>query len=101
MPTRMNLAKIMDRAVKQHSAGNLREAEKLYRQILKVQPHQPDALHLLGVIAFQVGQYKQAVQNIRSALKERPRLFRGVLQPGTRLADGGEPGEARLVFGKP
>jgi len=40
-----------------HKAGQLAQAETLYRQILQQQPNHPDALHLLGVIAYQAGRH--------------------------------------------
>jgi len=38
-------------AMAQHQAGNLVVAESLYKQVLQSAPNQPDALHLLGLIA--------------------------------------------------
>jgi tetratricopeptide (TPR) repeat protein len=38
-----------------HQAGQLSEAEMGYRRILETHPDHPDSLHLLGVIAFQMG----------------------------------------------
>ncbi len=43
-------------------------AEQIYRQILAVEPNQPDALHLLGVIAFQAGKHEVAVEYIERAI---------------------------------
>ncbi len=59
-------------AVEHHLAGRLAEAEKIYRRILEVYPEQPDALHLLGVLAFQVGQAAPALDLIRRALQAKP-----------------------------
>jgi Tfp pilus assembly protein PilF len=39
-------------------SGRLHEAEAGYREILEREPRHPDALHLLGVIAQQQGQYQ-------------------------------------------
>lgn len=55
-----------------HQAGRLLEAEGCYRQILQLEPQHPDALHLLGVIAQQVGQYELAIQLIRAAMEHNP-----------------------------
>ncbi len=58
----------LDDAVKLHQSGRLVEAESLYRRILLHQPNNPDALHLLGVIAYQRKQYEEAVDLISRAL---------------------------------
>ena len=47
-----NISNPLDLAVKHHAAGRLSEAENLYQQILRAEPHQPVVLHLLDVIAF-------------------------------------------------
>ncbi|MSO89584.1 MAG: tetratricopeptide repeat protein [Rhodospirillaceae bacterium] len=51
-----------------HRAGWLHEAQTLYRQVLDKEPAQPDALHLLGLIAHQIGQHGLAVQLIGQAI---------------------------------
>jgi tetratricopeptide (TPR) repeat protein len=43
-------------------------AEELYRQILEEHPEHPDALHLLGVLAYQIGDYEVAEELIRHAI---------------------------------
>jgi tetratricopeptide (TPR) repeat protein len=43
-------------------------AEELYRQILEKHPDHPDALHLLGVLAYQIGDYDVAEELIRHAI---------------------------------
>jgi tetratricopeptide (TPR) repeat protein len=55
-----------------HQAGQLDQAELLYRRILDDDPGQPDALHLLGVVAHQRGRHDQAVALIGRALAIRP-----------------------------
>ena len=51
----MTIPQALQLAVQHHQAGRLAEAELLYRQILAAQPNHADALHLLGVMAQQVG----------------------------------------------
>ena len=55
-------------AIRHHEAGRLGEAERLYRSILVDAPHHPDALHLLGVLLTQRGEYEGAATHIQAAL---------------------------------
>jgi len=59
-------------AMQHHSAGRLFEAEGIYQQILQADPNQPDALHLLGLIAYQFGKNDTAADLIDQALATRP-----------------------------
>jgi Tfp pilus assembly protein PilF len=47
-------------AVAFHQRGKLTEAERLYRDILKVAPGHFDALHLLGILKHQQNQNSEA-----------------------------------------
>ena len=55
-------------AIRHHEAGRLGEAEGLYRSILVDAPHHPDALHLLGVLLTQRGEYESAAAHVQAAL---------------------------------
>ncbi len=55
-------------ALQHHQAGRLTEAERIYRQILAIDAHQPDSLHLLGMIAYEGGAHEAAVDMIRQAI---------------------------------
>ncbi len=55
-----------------HQNGRLQDAEAIYRQILKFQPRHFDSLHLLGVIAYQTGNYRSAVDLIGQAIEIYP-----------------------------
>lgn len=59
-------------ALQHHRAGNLSEAERLYRTILAQNPHHPDALHLLGVLALQADRPAIAVPLICKAIAIQP-----------------------------
>jgi Flp pilus assembly protein TadD len=59
-------------AVEHHSALRFDEAELICRQILTKEPNQPDALHLLGVIALQSKRLDEAMELIQRALAIRP-----------------------------
>jgi tetratricopeptide (TPR) repeat protein len=68
----MNSGQTLGLAVKHHQAGNLGEAETLYRRVLHTQPRNPDALHMLGVMAHQIGRNDLAVAYIQQAIGLHP-----------------------------
>jgi Flp pilus assembly protein TadD len=66
------LEQALDTAIRHHQAGNLPQAEQLYRQILQLDPYHVDALHLLGVLSHQVGRHDLAVGYIAQAIARNP-----------------------------
>jgi predicted O-linked N-acetylglucosamine transferase (SPINDLY family) len=60
------------RAVSQIGAGRLTEAEALFRDVLRDEPSNADALHFLGVVLGQRGETAAAIDNIRRAIALRP-----------------------------
>ena len=63
-----SVAQLFNIALQHHQAGNLQQAESLYRQILQLDPIHVEALHLFGVIGIQVGRNDLAVAYIQQAL---------------------------------
>lgn len=68
----LDVAATLRTASEQHRAGQLDIAETLYRRVLALVPEEPNALHLLGVIAYQQGDARQAVALIGRALRLVP-----------------------------
>ena len=62
----------LQKAIKLQEDGHLSLAEGIYQKILEIQPEQHDALHLLGVIAFQDDRNDQAVELILRAIAVKP-----------------------------
>jgi len=58
----------IDAALEHHRAGRFAEAESAYRELLASDPNHIDALHFLGVIAYQSGKYELAAESISRAL---------------------------------
>ena len=56
-----------DLALQNHRAGNLHQAELLYRQVLQSEPQNVNALHLIGLIAHQIGRSDLAVDYIQKS----------------------------------
>jgi tetratricopeptide (TPR) repeat protein len=71
-------------AVQLHQSGRLDQAKQLYQQILSQDPQQPDALHLLGLVALQQGSAPQGIELINRAIARRP----GVAAYHVNLAEG-------------
>jgi tetratricopeptide (TPR) repeat protein len=61
-------AEALEIAVRHHQGGRLQAAERIYRQILAAEPNHADAIHLLGVIASQVGKHEFAVEYLQRAI---------------------------------
>ncbi|MDR3450904.1 MAG: tetratricopeptide repeat protein [Alphaproteobacteria bacterium] len=56
--------------------GDVVSAIALYRDIIGADPHQADALHGMGLAAYQAGKPENALLLIEGALKERPDFAR-------------------------
>ncbi|MBF0587522.1 MAG: tetratricopeptide repeat protein [Magnetococcales bacterium] len=68
----MSLADALQSGISHHQAGDLQQAESIYRQILAADPNQADALNLLGLIALQVEAFDQAIPLIERAIELQP-----------------------------
>jgi hypothetical protein len=55
-------------ALHNHQMGRFVEAERIYLRVLAIDPHHSDALHLLGMIAYQTERHETAVELIRKAI---------------------------------
>ena len=55
-----------------HQAGRLEHAKAIYHQILEIEPENPDALHLLGVISHQNYNYNNGIKLITRAIEIDP-----------------------------
>jgi len=72
--TEQQLDELLAAAVGHHCAGHLDQAEQLYRQVVTEHPRHASALHLLGVIAHQRGQQKDAFDMISQAIALNPEV---------------------------
>jgi len=62
-------ARSLSAGLQWHQAGELKQAEAAYRQVLERQPDNDEALHLLGVLMHQTGRDELAQQLIQAAIK--------------------------------
>ncbi len=59
-------------ALNYHQAGNFEAAEKVYLQILEMNPDDANALHLYGILSGQLGKYDEAYALISRGLELDP-----------------------------
>jgi tetratricopeptide (TPR) repeat protein len=87
-------------AIEHHKAGRLAEAARLYEDILEVEPHHVDALHMRGLIAWQHGKPERAVELIGQALTLSPDFAEAHCNLGNALQAQGRLEEAEAAFRK-
>jgi len=59
---------LWQRALDHHQSGHLEQAAQAYREFLRLRPNHPEALYLLGVVAYQTENYSAAVEFFHQAL---------------------------------
>jgi CelD/BcsL family acetyltransferase involved in cellulose biosynthesis len=79
-------------------AGRIAQAERGYRQIIEVEPHNADALYGLAKIVAKRGEDAQAIGLFRTLLAARPDLPRAWFRLGRLLAGGGAFAEAAGAY---
>jgi predicted O-linked N-acetylglucosamine transferase (SPINDLY family) len=62
----------LKRALEFHKEGKLFKAKEIYQSILDREPQHPDALHLLGMLVAQQGEYEDAIKFVRKAIAQFP-----------------------------
>jgi len=64
---------LLEQGLLHHREGRLGEAEQAYRELLAADAQNVDAMHFIGVIAFQRGEYDRAKEWITRALQRNDR----------------------------
>jgi predicted O-linked N-acetylglucosamine transferase (SPINDLY family) len=81
-----------------HRMGRLGLAESHYARVVKLDPTQADAWHLLGVVAFQNGHPAKAIRQYRRALELRSEFAQAWNNLGIALKANGMAGDAAAAF---
>src|SRR5258705_8974798 len=71
-PQASKLDAALQEAVRQHQAGRVSEAEKLYRRILRERPSHPGANNALGIALKDQGKLDEAAAVFRRAASTAP-----------------------------
>lgn len=73
MPSEMTFRErarsLMNAALALQQRGVLHEAERLYREVLVIDPEALDAIHMLGAICYRTGRIKEAYELVRGVLE--------------------------------
>jgi tetratricopeptide (TPR) repeat protein/SAM-dependent methyltransferase len=100
LPGGTSISDAMKSGLAHHHAGRLGPAETLYLQVLQVSPTHPDALHLLGMIAYQRGRSDIAVELLNDAIRAKPTDAEFCHDLGIVLAAQGKLEDALACFRK-
>jgi len=96
----MDIKKQTKSALEYLQAGNVRQAEHIFRDILKVRPDNVSALHFIGVICFQRKEYDSAIAYIKKALQFGPDYADAYNNLGSVLQETGRLDEAITCYQK-
>ena len=99
-PNQVDVESDLQRAIGFHQTGKLQQAELICQQILQIHPQHFTALHLLGVIAYQVENFEIAVDLIQQAVKVDPNQSSCFFSLGLTLKKQGRLGEAINAYYK-
>ena len=79
-----------DLAIKNHQKNNLEEAQDLYNQILKIDPHQAGVRNNLGGIFKQLGEFQKAKECFKKTIEINPNYFLAHSNLGSIFQELGE-----------
>lgn len=96
--TTPDIRELFAKASSLHQAGRLAEAELLYRQILEIDIRHADTLHLLGVLAHQVGRHDAAVTLMTQAIAQNGKVPSFHNNLGNALAEVGRLDDAAACY---
>jgi tetratricopeptide (TPR) repeat protein len=96
----MKLSRDFQQAVLWHKQGELKRAEQLYRNILKMQANHFEASYLLGLLLHGLGRNEDALRHIGRALKINPKHVAALMSLGLVHAALSRFGEALTCYEK-
>ena len=91
---------LLAKAINAHQAGQLHNAQALYRAALKKVPKHPVALHFFGISQIQEGQTDNGIKFVREALKHNPDYIEAHYNLACALQALGQLGEAAEHYGR-
>ncbi|MBL97822.1 MAG: hypothetical protein CMF52_08400 [Legionellales bacterium] len=70
----LTIEQTLQQAIAAHNAGDLKRAERVYREVLQKQPKHPDANHNLGLLAIASDQIEASLPLFETALHANPNI---------------------------
>jgi tetratricopeptide (TPR) repeat protein len=64
-----DIVETLQAGLEHHRAGRLPQAELAYRRVLEMHPRNAQAMHLLGLVAFQADKHQLAAEYVEGAIK--------------------------------
>lgn len=80
------LEQLLDHAIGHHQNGQLIAAERYYRHILNSKSNHATARHLFGLLRFQQGRHREALDLIAAALRAKPDYPEALYNKGNILS---------------
>lgn len=68
----MDVQGTLNKGIQAHTGKDFALAEQCYKQVLKIVPDHPDAIHFLGVLAQNTGHFDVARAYIQKAIELLP-----------------------------
>jgi protein O-GlcNAc transferase len=96
----MDIRKAVKSAIDDLQAGDVKQAELLFKEILRIQPNNISALHFIGVICYQRKDYDSAIKYIKRALQLGPDYVDAYNNLGSVLQEMGRLDEAVVCYKK-
>ncbi|MFC3676968.1 tetratricopeptide repeat protein [Ferrovibrio xuzhouensis] len=93
-----SMKSLLQDGVRRHQAGDLAAAQRCYEAVLAQQPDQPDALHLLGLLADHHGDHLRAIDLIGRAIAQVPDQAEWHGNLATALLAAGRPADAEVSY---
>jgi len=81
-------------AIRNHQSGNLQQAQKIYKEILSINPNHAETLNAQAILACQQGQHAAAVILFQKAIHENPTKDAYHYNLGNALKDLGRSDDA-------
>lgn len=96
--TMINNDNLLNKALKFHQSGNLRESENLYRKILENDPEHVDTNFLLGTLSLQQGNRDEAATLLKKTIALKPDHVGACNNLGATLQSQRKLSEAVIIY---